>query len=107
MTEARLNVNFPRQYETFSLGTFEAAAAGLPVLVTPVSGPTDLIKHGENGYFINDDSNLSAELLSRLAADPALRARMGDAARVSVESFSWERCVQSHLDLYDRLSRDQ
>jgi UDP-glucose:(heptosyl)LPS alpha-1,3-glucosyltransferase len=97
----------PTQYETFSLVTFEAAAAGLPVLVTPVSGPTDLIKHGENGYFLNDDSNLSAELLSRLAADPALRARMGGAARVSVESFSWERCVQSHLDLYDRLSRDQ
>ena len=49
-----MNVNFPSQYEVFSLVTFEAAAEGLPVLVTPVSGPTDLIKQGENVYFLND-----------------------------------------------------
>ena len=54
MPGARLNVNFPSQYEVFSLVTFEAAAEGLPVLVTPVSGPTDLIKQGENVYFLND-----------------------------------------------------
>ena len=54
MPGARLNVSFPSQYEAFLLVTFEAAAEGLAVLVTRVSGPNDLIKQGENVYFLSD-----------------------------------------------------
>ena len=42
----------PTSYETFSLVTYEAAAAGLPLLVTRVSGVEDLLADGLNGWFI-------------------------------------------------------
>jgi glycosyltransferase involved in cell wall biosynthesis len=42
----------PSRYETFSLVTFEAAASGLPLLVTRVSGVEEILRDGENGWFI-------------------------------------------------------
>src|SRR5207248_1399513 len=43
----------PTSYETFSLVTYEAAATGVPLLVTPVNGVTDLLGDGSNGWFID------------------------------------------------------
>jgi UDP-glucose:(heptosyl)LPS alpha-1,3-glucosyltransferase len=91
----------PSSYETFSLVTFEAAACGLPVLATPVSGVAELIEDGANGFSISRDPELIAERLLRLAADPGLRERLGRAARESALSFGWEEMV----DGYERLLR--
>jgi glycosyltransferase involved in cell wall biosynthesis len=94
----------PSSYETFSLVTFEAAAAGLPILATPVSGVRELIDDGRNGYLITREPELIAERLGRLAADPELRRRLGAAARESALRFSWERMVAEHEALYERLA---
>jgi glycosyltransferase involved in cell wall biosynthesis len=95
----------PSSYETFSIVTFEAAASGLPVLATPVSGVRELIADGENGYLITQDAELIAERLNRLA-DPGLRERLGAAARESALRFGTERMVQRYHDLYMRLARE-
>jgi len=95
----------PSSYETFSLVTFEAAASGLPVLATPVSGVRELIDDGHNGFLITRDPQLIADRLSRLATDPELRKDLGRAARESALSFSTERMVAQHHDLYERLRR--
>jgi UDP-glucose:(heptosyl)LPS alpha-1,3-glucosyltransferase len=94
----------PTSYETFSLVTFEAAASGLAVLATPVSGVRELIEDGRNGFLIDRDPHLIAERLEQLAADPLLRERLGRAARESALRFSWERMVAAHHELYERLS---
>ena len=94
----------PSAYETFSLVTFEAAASGLAVLATPVSGVRELIEDGRNGFLIGRDPDLIAARLRALAEDPALRARLGAAARESALAFSWERMVAEHQALYDRLA---
>ena len=94
----------PSSYETFSLVTFEAAASGLPILATPVSGVRELIRDGENGLLIAADPVVIAERLGRLAADPALRMRLGHAARESALRFTWERMVIAHHELYTRLA---
>jgi UDP-glucose:(heptosyl)LPS alpha-1,3-glucosyltransferase len=91
-------------YETFSLVTFEAAASGLPILATPVSGVRELIEDGRNGFLINRDPQLIAERLERLAGDPELRSRLGAAARESAIAFSGERMVAEHRELYSRLA---
>jgi glycosyltransferase involved in cell wall biosynthesis len=39
---------FPTAYETFSLAGFEAAA-GLPLIVTPVHGIAEFLRDGRNG----------------------------------------------------------
>ena len=94
----------PSSYETFSLVTFEAAASGLPVLATAVSGVRELIRDGQNGFLITQEPRLIAERLGRLAADPELRTRLGRAARRSVLDFSWEQMVTKHHELYERLA---
>ncbi len=79
----------PSSYETFSLVTFEAAASGLPILVTPVNGVRELIEDGQNGFLISPEPHVIAERLGELAADPALRRRLGQAARRSVLYGRW------------------
>ena len=90
-------------YETFSLVTFEAAASGLPILATPVNGVRELIQDGENGFLITADPRAIAGRLATLAADPALRIRLGGAARRSALEFSWEEMVAKHHALYVQL----
>jgi glycosyltransferase involved in cell wall biosynthesis len=94
----------PSSYESFSLVTFEAAAAGLPILATPVNGVRELIADARNGYLITRDPELIAERLGRLARDPELRQRLGAAARESALGFSWQRMVAAHDALYARLA---
>ena len=96
----------PSSYETFSIVTFEAAASGVPVLATPVSGVRELVREGENGYLIDRDPGMIAERLNALAADPALRAQMGAAARESALGYSSERMVQRYHELYMRLAAE-
>jgi len=91
-------------YETFSLVTFEAAATGLPVLATPVSGVRELIEDGRNGFLITREPSVIAERLRELAADPELRRRLGLAARQSALAFSWQRMIDEHDTLYARLA---
>jgi glycosyltransferase involved in cell wall biosynthesis len=97
---------FPSSYEAFSLVTLEAAASGLPILATPVSGVRELVTDGHSGFIISQDPNVIAERLRLLAADPALRERMGRAARVAGLEFSWQKMVIAHRDLYERLAAE-
>jgi glycosyltransferase involved in cell wall biosynthesis len=94
----------PSSYETFSLVTFEAAASGLPILATAVSGVSELIRDGRNGFLISREPREIAERLGQLAADPALRMRLGLAACESALEFSWEQMVGKHHELHSRLS---
>lgn len=93
----------PSAYETFSLVTFEAAASGVPLLVTPVSGVVDLLEDGANGWFITRDADDVAQRLRTLAADPEQAARMGQAARVAASRYSWEAMTAGYLAVYGEL----
>jgi glycosyltransferase involved in cell wall biosynthesis len=95
----------PSSYETFSLVTFEAAASGVPVLATPVSGVRELIRDGENGFLIAAEPTSIAGRLNDLAADPAMRERVGSAARQAALAFTWDDAVAKHHELYCRIAR--
>ncbi|HTD09232.1 MAG TPA: glycosyltransferase family 4 protein [Solirubrobacteraceae bacterium] len=95
----------PTSYESFSLVSFEAAASGLPVLVTPVHGVRELIVDGQSGFFITRDPSSIATRLGQLTADPDLRRRLGEAARDAAQSFDTSRMVAEHHELYLRLDR--
>jgi glycosyltransferase involved in cell wall biosynthesis len=63
----------------------EAMATGLPVIASRLSGIPELVTDGVDGLLVppGDDAAL-AEALARLAADPDLRRRLGEAGRATV-----------------------
>jgi len=92
----------PTAYETFSLVSYEAAASGLPLLVTQVNGVEDLLRDGVNGWFIQRDAASLAGYLRRLQSDHQLRVAMGRQAREDSLRFSWSRVVNDYSRLYAR-----
>jgi UDP-glucose:(heptosyl)LPS alpha-1,3-glucosyltransferase len=95
----------PTSYETFSLVSFEAAATGLPLLVGRVNGVEELVREGENGWFVERSAGDISERL-RALGDPDVRAAMGAAARASSRRYGWSQVVDAYAELYAALVRD-
>ncbi len=65
----------------------EPGAAGIPVIATNVGGVTELVIDGETGLVVPPgDAAALADAVARLADDPALRRRLGDAAARKVRA---------------------
>lgn len=92
----------PSRFETFPYATLEAAAVGLPCLVTDVGGNTEAVQDGENGLVVppGDVAGL-AEALAELAIDPDRRAAMSVRARAVAARFSAGRMVAATGAVYD------
>lgn len=76
----------PTRQDAHSVASIEAMAMGMPVITTPTGGIVDIVDEGKTGYFVpRDDLGATAERLRCLLDDPALRLRMGAAARRRVE----------------------
>ncbi len=81
----------------------EAMATGLPVAATLHGGIPEAVSDGVTGFLVDerDDEALASALL-RLAGDPAMWARMGAAAALSVqEDFSQARAIEKLEGFYD------
>jgi len=82
---------FPSTTDTFGNVVLEAHACALPVIVSDVGGPRDLIDDGQDGYVTRaNDVDEVADRVRRLCEDADLRARMGAVARKKVESRDWQ-----------------
>ncbi len=77
----------PSQYETFSLATFQAAAAGLPVLVTKLYGVEEFLKDGINGWLVERDAASLAGAIQQAVADPTKLAQLGSAAHTGAHDY--------------------
>jgi glycosyltransferase involved in cell wall biosynthesis len=61
----------------------QVMAAGKPVVASPVGANRQVVRHGENG-FLAATADEWTDALRTLARDPALRARLGAAARLGI-----------------------
>jgi glycogen(starch) synthase len=75
--------------EPWGLVPLEAMAVGRPVIATGQGGSADFLRHGENALLhpAGDAAGLAAAV-TRLAADPELRARLIAAGRASAETHT-------------------
>jgi len=80
----------PSHEEGCSLAALEAAASGLPVVMTETGIACDLIEDRISGFLVPLDATRIAGRLDRLADSPSLRDRMGQEARRSAERFTWD-----------------
>jgi len=101
---ARMDIfAMPSLGESFGVAAVEAGSTGLPVVTSRVGGTAEVVIDGETGLLVPPaEPKPLAEALLRLARDPAMRARLGKAARARVERlFDWE----SNVELMERLYR--
>jgi glycosyltransferase involved in cell wall biosynthesis len=83
----------------------EAMAMEVPVVATRVAGIPQLIQDGSNGLLVEPASEPTlTDALTRLMADPSLRARLRQAARATIENkHSFATRMQKIQALYDEL----
>ena len=94
----------PSFFEGQPLALLQAMAAALPVVTSDCCGQRDLVAHGENGLlFPRGDAVALAACIERCLADPALRARLGDAARASVAGREWPHCADEAAEFIERI----
>jgi glycosyltransferase involved in cell wall biosynthesis len=94
----------PTEYEAHPLVALEAAAAGLPVVVTRVNGVDELIGGDEAGILVDRSAASVGAALARLALDPVLRAQQSRAARDRTRELTWERSSARFVSLYRELA---
>jgi D-inositol-3-phosphate glycosyltransferase len=90
----------PTLYESFSLVAHEAAGCALPIITTRVSGIEELVGDDEAGLMVERTSSSVGSALARLAGDEALRHALGVEGRRRASRRTWERSVESVIDLY-------
>src|SRR5262249_44985012 len=97
----------PSHHEGVPMAILEAMANGLPVIATPVGGIPGVIRHGREGLLVQvgNRSALTAAL-TRMVAEPALRASLGQGARATAESLSATNYGQRLLRFYQTIIAD-
>jgi glycosyltransferase involved in cell wall biosynthesis len=89
----------PSVKETFPLVLLEAMAAGLPAVVTDVSGSQDVIVSEHNGFVVPPGGvEQMAVAIRRLVDDRALRQRFGEVNREKSELYRWDRISRLYLE---------
>ncbi|HVQ30043.1 MAG TPA: glycosyltransferase family 4 protein [Vicinamibacteria bacterium] len=89
--------------EPLSRVLLEALALGTPIAAMDTGGSREIFGDGESGLVASDAAGLG-DALGRLLGDPALRARLREAALARAEAFSPASLIPRYLAVYRRLA---
>ena len=89
---------FPSTTDTWGNAPLEAQASGLPVIVTDIGGPAELMQHGVTGLMVrgNDVRSLHDAMLQLMS--PTMRLKLGHDARVFAEANRVDEPFTAVLD---------
>jgi glycosyltransferase involved in cell wall biosynthesis len=95
--------------DTEGLGVvlLEAMSYGVPVIASDIGGITDIVENEKSGLLVPPaDPEQLARALERLARDPALAKRLGDAGEQRVRhAFGWPEIMAKWAECYGSLGR--
>jgi len=94
---------FPTRREGMPIAPLEAMAVGLPVIISRLSGITDLANiEGTTGLYVPPgDLDALKSAMQQLGADAAQRRAMGARAAERIrQDFGWQRYIATWADLY-------
>jgi len=92
---------YPSFYEGFGLPVLEAMACGCPVVTSNVSSLPEVA--GDAAILVNPkDKAQLLQAMYRVLNDPELRDRMARAGLARAAQFSWNRCAEMTLEVYEK-----
>jgi glycosyltransferase involved in cell wall biosynthesis len=81
--------------EDYGYVTLEAFLASKPVITASDSGGTlEFVADNENGFVCPPEAGAIAHAIRRVAADPALAARLGAAGLARARAITWDGVVE-------------
>ncbi len=98
---------FPSTTDTLGQVVMESQASGMPVLVTDVGGPQEVVRDGETGHVLPaEDPARWTDAIVELACDEPGRRSMGRAATKFMKTMtfdaSFEHYWRVHRDVHER-----
>lgn len=99
----------PSFSEGMPLTLLEAMASGLPAIVTPVAGVSEVVTDSETGILVDRDNPQElAVALINILNNPDLAAKIGRQARAHViENYEWKQRTKQILDIYEEIVATQ
>jgi len=94
----------PTLQEAFPQTMIEVMALGLPLLICPVSGATDVIKHKVNGISIPFKSSIAIErYLELVYHDRGFAEEMGRQAELQALNYDIKNMISVYESIYNEL----
>jgi len=93
---------YPSFYEGFGLPVLEAMASGCPVVTSDRSSLPEI--GGDAVLYVNPDEVLQiAAAMEKLLMDDSLRRTLAKRGLARASRFSWERCAQETVAVYEKI----
>ncbi|MGH7336559.1 MAG: glycosyltransferase family 4 protein, partial [Myxococcota bacterium] len=93
----------PSLYEPWSLVAFEAAASGVPVVISADAGAAAHLE-GAAAVVEAPEPELLREAIDRLRTDPGERRRLASAARRAAEALTWEAAMVHAAEVIEEIA---
>ena len=96
---------FPSLYEPFGIVALEAMAARVPVVVSELGGPAEIVQHGETGITVYPDDPASCAwgITHTLQHLDWAQQRVDNAYRVVTTRYNWDTIAEQTEAVYGRV----
>ena len=92
------------RFDTFGMTVLEAMAASLPVIISSNVGAKDLVRHGINGFIIEDTNNIDM-ICDRIGS--MLKSKIGNAMAKEAQNTAlnnrWNVVTKRIEDIYENI----